>query len=122
MIGALLLDDEHFASQPQQRIEFRRAELRSVRRRAAMRSEEHTSELQSRQYLVCRLLLEKKKDTAYGRYSPSRHKEWFPGRPRLLEPRRWRSAARARPDRPRRRFRSRPRCAGEWAPRYCPTT
>src|SRR3712207_7669030 len=29
---------------------------------AATRSEEHTSELQSRQYLVCRLLLEKKKD------------------------------------------------------------
>src|SRR3712207_8606078 len=29
--------------------------------RAGMRSEEHTSELQSRQYLVCRLLLEKKK-------------------------------------------------------------
>src|SRR3712207_7076666 len=28
----------------------------------APRSEEHTSELQSRQYLVCRLLLEKKKD------------------------------------------------------------
>src|SRR3712207_8742080 len=28
---------------------------------ALMRSEEHTSELQSRQYLVCRLLLEKKK-------------------------------------------------------------
>src|SRR5947209_15654488 len=28
---------------------------------ASMRSEEHTSELQSRQYLVCRLLLEKKK-------------------------------------------------------------
>src|SRR3712207_7280236 len=27
------------------------------------RSEEHTSELQLRQYLVCRLLLEKKKDT-----------------------------------------------------------
>src|SRR3712207_8647820 len=27
---------------------------------AAKRSEEHTSELQSRQYLVCRLLLEKK--------------------------------------------------------------
>src|SRR3712207_8936625 len=29
------------------------------------RSEEHTSELQSRQYLVCRLLLEKKKITLY---------------------------------------------------------
>src|SRR3712207_7320714 len=31
--------------------------------RAVGRSEEHTSELQSRQYLVCRLLLEKKKHT-----------------------------------------------------------
>src|SRR5258707_9736261 len=30
-------------------------------RYAFVRSEEHTSELQSRQYLVCRLLLEKKK-------------------------------------------------------------
>src|SRR3712207_7645607 len=30
-------------------------------RRSSARSEEHTSELQSRQYLVCRLLLEKKK-------------------------------------------------------------
>src|SRR3712207_7457256 len=30
-------------------------------RRVPDRSEEHTSELQSRQYLVCRLLLEKKK-------------------------------------------------------------
>src|SRR5258707_10589419 len=30
---------------------------------APERSEEHTSELQSRQYLVCRLLLEKKKKT-----------------------------------------------------------
>src|SRR3712207_7231874 len=29
--------------------------------KTAVRSEEHTSELQSRQYLVCRLLLEKKK-------------------------------------------------------------
>src|SRR3712207_7831673 len=29
--------------------------------RRSVRSEEHTSELQSRQYLVCRLLLEKKK-------------------------------------------------------------
>src|SRR3712207_8551041 len=29
------------------------------RTRSAVRSEEHTSELQSRQYLVCRLLLEK---------------------------------------------------------------
>src|SRR6185295_10188900 len=33
--------------------------------RCRRRSEEHTSELQSRQYLVCRLLLEKKKQTGY---------------------------------------------------------
>src|SRR3712207_7137399 len=40
-------------------------------RREVQRSEEHTSELQSRQYLVCRLLLEKKNITYihYFRYS-----------------------------------------------------
>src|SRR3712207_9016559 len=32
---------------------------------AQLRSEEHTSELQSRQYLVCRLLLEKKIGTSH---------------------------------------------------------
>src|SRR3712207_7058816 len=37
------------------------AALEDRRGRAGARSEEHTSELQSRQYLVCRLLLEKKK-------------------------------------------------------------
>src|SRR3712207_8979183 len=45
----------------------RRSDRRSRRcPRAAnpgLRSEEHTSELQSRQYLVCRLLLEKKKQS-----------------------------------------------------------
>src|SRR3712207_7147108 len=35
--------------------------VRVLRDLARNRSEEHTSELQSRQYLVCRLLLEKKK-------------------------------------------------------------
>src|SRR3712207_7745695 len=43
--------------QPGQRAGRRVGELHLV----AVRSEEHTSELQSRQYLVCRLLLEKKK-------------------------------------------------------------
>src|SRR3712207_8778106 len=39
-----------------------RSPLRAeVSARPRLRSEEHTSELQSRQYLVCRLLLEKKK-------------------------------------------------------------
>src|SRR3712207_7866201 len=35
--------------------------LHRIHVRGVPRSEEHTSELQSRQYLVCRLLLEKKK-------------------------------------------------------------
>src|SRR5690349_22206510 len=35
------------------------------------RSEEHTSELQSRRDLVCRLLLEKKKKTTSGQRSPT---------------------------------------------------
>src|SRR3712207_7521470 len=43
-------DDEREAAERMVRLRARRA-----------RSEEHTSELQSRQYLVCRLLLEKKK-------------------------------------------------------------
>src|SRR3712207_7161513 len=37
---------------------------------ATLRSEEHTSELQSRQYLVCRLLLEKKKKIISTHYNP----------------------------------------------------
>src|SRR5947209_8994476 len=37
-------------------------DFRSDGARFQARSEEHTSELQSRQYLVCRLLLEKKKE------------------------------------------------------------
>src|SRR3712207_7074315 len=39
----------------------RRLPERAPAREDLVRSEEHTSELQSRQYLVCRLLLEKKK-------------------------------------------------------------
>src|SRR3712207_3902929 len=43
---------------------------------AAPRSEEHTSELQSRQYLVCRLLLEKKQITLHAqRYGLNNHEE-----------------------------------------------
>src|SRR3712207_7213233 len=37
---------------------------RETTSRSRRRSEEHTSELQSRQYLVCRLLLEKKKNNS----------------------------------------------------------
>src|SRR5687768_18288479 len=42
--------------------------------RARPRSEEHTSELQSRLHLVCRLLLEKKKKNKYHtEYPPAHH-------------------------------------------------
>src|SRR3712207_7086719 len=40
---------------------------------SARRSEEHTSELQSRQYLVCRLLLEKKKIELHARHLTRQH-------------------------------------------------
>src|ERR1035437_11115062 len=51
---------------------FRRvAGARKERETDPMRSEEHTSELQSRQYLVCRLLLEKKKHTTTMDSSPT---------------------------------------------------
>src|SRR2546430_3468890 len=53
-------------------VKFQRATLPGLRRsfggflrRADKRSEEHTSELQSQSNLVCRLLLEKKKDVSH---------------------------------------------------------
>src|SRR3712207_7217271 len=46
---------------PENRVIVSHARPRIVLHGARDRSEEHTSELQSRQYLVCRLLLEKKK-------------------------------------------------------------
>src|SRR2546425_6889412 len=53
-------------------------------RLGAARSEEHTSELQSLAYLVCRLLLEKKKnnkpqDLGRGSYEPDQTGEWARG-------------------------------------------
>src|SRR3712207_8932397 len=48
-------------------------------RKREERSEEHTSELQSRQYLVCRLLLEKK------RYTKQRSPDHRHARSRLVE-------------------------------------
>src|SRR3712207_8168980 len=43
----------------------------TFRLRMPVRSEKHTSELQSRQYLVCRLLLEKKKNNIITRHNHS---------------------------------------------------
>src|SRR5258707_6441572 len=45
------------------------SDLALIIRAPTERSEEHTSELQSRQYLVCRLLLEKKKGSGRHRTS-----------------------------------------------------
>src|SRR6478736_8624515 len=47
---------------------------RAVLRRAGRRSEEHTSELQSQSNLVCRLLLEKKKQEKSNHGQASKHK------------------------------------------------
>src|SRR3712207_8861546 len=53
-----------------------RGRLRSSAPRRA-RSEEHTSELQSRQYLVCRLLLEKKKKYSFTKHETgTMHYDW----------------------------------------------
>src|SRR3712207_9006290 len=46
------------------------AELGLPHTGGVLRSEEHTSELQSRQYIVCRLLLEKKKQPISPPYTP----------------------------------------------------
>src|SRR5215813_4291404 len=46
------------------------AKARDVQKEVPARSEEHTSELQSRPHLVCRLLLEKKKNKAYPHLPP----------------------------------------------------
>src|SRR3712207_7932165 len=48
-----------------------------------VRSEEHTSELQSRQYLVCRLLLEKKKKTTSLEFRTVRTASYEPRTPQL---------------------------------------
>src|SRR3712207_8902743 len=50
------LEKDHIAGQDEALLDI----YRKLRPGEPPRSEEHTSELQSRQYLVCRLLLEKK--------------------------------------------------------------
>src|SRR3712207_7547042 len=59
-VGGIRLAREHV-------VDVRARVLRGAEpdRRVGLRSEEHTSELQSRQYLVCRLLLEKKNPTLH---------------------------------------------------------
>src|SRR3712207_7634585 len=59
--GPLSHLDRHTDGAPEHRQLDRRVPTRRPGDAPRARSEEHTSELQSRQYLVCRLLLEKKK-------------------------------------------------------------
>src|SRR3712207_8301097 len=65
--GHLGVRQPHHRAAPGGRGRRPAAAARRHRRQRAVgdRSEEHTPELQSRQYLVCRLLLEKKKKTQY---------------------------------------------------------
>src|SRR2546422_4957550 len=53
---------------PERQVEFEIAPGLKARGDTRLRSEEHTSELQSRLHLVCRLLLEKKKTGCHKRY------------------------------------------------------
>src|SRR3712207_8829758 len=55
------IHDSRLMTYGENRHHLRRLEVQGGERGVRARSEEHTSELQSRQYLVCRLLLEKKK-------------------------------------------------------------
>src|SRR2546422_4147212 len=57
------IDRSHAGNTPRCSASFSEAALASSSTNSIMRSEEHTSELQSRLHLVCRLLLEKKKKT-----------------------------------------------------------
>src|SRR3712207_2534387 len=55
------MSDREATHEAEASINYLRQECSARRVDLVVRSEEHTSELQSRQYLVCRLLLEKKK-------------------------------------------------------------
>src|SRR2546422_7837509 len=62
----------------------RRANIGSSLAADICRSEEHTSELQSRLHLVCRLLLEKKKKRPRMQCSANRHQRALAPRPRHI--------------------------------------
>src|SRR3712207_8504914 len=68
-VDRLIRERERAMREAARSMDFERAaKLRdevSALRHVRDRSEEHTSELQSRQYLVCRLLLEKKKQNSH---------------------------------------------------------
>src|SRR3712207_7796516 len=59
-LGVVVVGEQHGVVRQPRRPPAQRQQQHEPRE-GRRRSEEHTSELQSRQYLVCRLLLEKKK-------------------------------------------------------------
>src|SRR3712207_7002091 len=63
LLGLLVPADRRGLNTPHQA-----APAHGLATRRQRRSEEHTSELQSRQYLVCRLLLEKKNNRRHGEH------------------------------------------------------
>src|SRR2546422_4966083 len=67
---------DHHQRFQQRADEFLHLQRRRRRCRNSSRSEEHTSELQSRLHLVCRLLLEKKKTTRTRNLSRSIPAPW----------------------------------------------
>src|SRR3712207_7299498 len=72
--GRLLRDDDLLLDQALDLLEDL-VDVQDVER--LVRSEEHTSELQSRQYLVCRLLLEKKKKSQNHHHSSHNRMKTF---------------------------------------------
>src|SRR5258708_8987082 len=59
-------------------LDLKRAREEQERSEEGARSEEHTSELQSPDHLVCRLLLEKKKNDQYRAHQPRHPPSQFP--------------------------------------------
>src|SRR5687768_17786437 len=64
--GELRIADKMKDDRRSSGITLRRGAIHVLRQGEELRSEEHTSELQSRLHLVCRLLLEKKKRSTSG--------------------------------------------------------
>src|SRR5687768_17684213 len=64
------VDDAQHGAQPLLQLRLRRHHGGNAKAELQERSEEHTSELQSRLHLVCRLLLEKKKVSERVRQTP----------------------------------------------------
>src|SRR5437870_8748262 len=80
----LLLDDDPF-DLVIDTLRHRHPSMRGLPR-GRLRSEEHTSELQSRGHLVCRLLLEKKNKRVSSTTARARATAWRPG---STQPSRW---------------------------------